>query len=287
MTGYGQATERDGDAACAVEARAVNNRFLKLQVRVPERFAAWEPRLEKLVRDAARRGTITVSVRLSGVRGSGGAATLDTETLRDYRTQLAAAFPGEAVPLAALLQLPGAVDDRHDPEAAVTLLPLVERAVAKALAELRSMRAAEGASMKAELTSLAHAVGDLAEEIAARATVSVAAHRDRMLERVQSLLAPSRGEIAASDLVRELSILAERGDIAEELARLRAHRDRLLETLAAGGEGAGRRLDFLAQELHREANTLGAKANDVRIAGLAVELKTRIEGIRELVQNVE
>ena len=286
MTGYGQSLERDGDAACSVEVRAVNNRFLKLHVRVPERFAAWESRVEKRTRDACRRGTVTLTVRIQGVRGSG-AANLDAEVLRDYRDQLAAALPGEPMPLSALLTLPGVVDDRHDPLAAESLWPLVDRAVAKALAELRTMRQAEGAAMKAELAALARQVGELAEEIAARAHVSVAAHRDRMLERVQALVAPHQTEISAGDLVRELSILAERGDIAEELARLRAHRDRLLETLDAGGEGAGRRLDFLAQELHREANTLGAKANDVRIAGLAVELKTRIEGIRELVQNVE
>jgi uncharacterized protein (TIGR00255 family) len=287
MTGYGQAVGRAGETSCAVEIRTVNNRFLKTQIRLPDRLTAWESRLEKLIRGQVRRGTVTLAVRLEG-KALAQPARLDAHALAGYFAQLRAVAPVELSQVAgALLPLPGVVVESAAAEDwDQRLWPLVEQVAGEALTALKRMRAEEGTGLRTELEQLATEIAGLTDQIERRNAAAVPAHRDRLADRVRTLLAPHQLELSPQDLVRELSVLAERCDIAEEVARLRGHRLQLVATLG-GGEHAGRKLDFLAQELHREANTIGAKANDLPTQELAVELKTRIERLRELVQNVE
>jgi len=286
MTGFGQAVVHADALTCSVEVRAVNNRFLKVNVRVPDSSSAFEPRLEKLIRDAVKRGTVTVTVKLEGERASAG-YRINTEVLRQLMRDLrevTGCSPEQAV--GGLLALPEVVERSGPAADTEALWPTVQKAVYAALASFQEMRHAEGAAMAAEIDVLRGNMATLVAAVEGRAHASVRQYHDRFYERVSALLADYGVALDRNDLVREVAILAERFDVAEELARLRSHLDQF-KSLPTGNESVGRKWEFLTQELHREANTIASKANDLEIAHWIVDLKTQIERVREIVQNVE
>jgi uncharacterized protein (TIGR00255 family) len=287
MTGYGEGRLQDDRWSVSVELRTVNNRHLKLSARISEPYGALEPDLERLVRDKLRRGTVQLVLRVERPRKSED-YRLNTVALASYRDQLQA-LQGSARPvdLAPLLALPGVVeeraqtaDDPHDD------WPLISRVVNEALARLQASRADEGRAMARELLALGAAIGDRLECVAARGPEVIASYNDRLAERVQALVKEKGITIEPKDLIREVAILAERADIAEEVVRLRAHLAHFAEVIHEP-ESAGRKLEFVAQEMGRETNTIGSKANDVSISREVVEIKGLLEKIRELIQNVE
>jgi uncharacterized protein (TIGR00255 family) len=287
MTGYGRATVQEGNVACTVEIRSVNNRFLKLSLRLPDALAALEMRAEKLVRDSFVRGTVGVTVRLEGLAGSSGYrinAVLFQEIL-DQLGKLLGEKPDQKM-TAALLGNPELFERVGDSVDESSVWPIVEKGLHAALAECQQMRSDEGLAMARELESLVADADTLVTSISGRSALAVSEYHERLIERIRTLLARHHVELDQRDVIREAAVLAERLDIAEELARLRSHLNQVSEAVRHG-ESAGRKLDFLAQELNREANTISAKANDLEIANWVVDLKTRIERIRELVQNVE
>jgi len=286
MTGFGQSVIPLAEGVCAVEVRTVNNRFFKLHAKLPESHAGLEARLEKTVRDHVRRGAVTMAVRFD--RGAAAhPVRINAGLLKHLAEQVRGEFPVESgALLGALLTVPGVIEERLETPDLEADWPALERAATAALVAMHGMRRDEGAAMGRELSDLAKEIGAIADLIERNAERSVPAHRDRLLERVAALLADRQASVAESDLLRETAILAERFDIAEEIARLRSHCDQFFAILESD-DSVGRKLEFLTQELHREANTLGAKANDAEIGKLTVELKTRIERVREIVQNVE
>jgi uncharacterized protein (TIGR00255 family) len=164
--------------------------------------------------------------------------------------------------------------------------PLLERVLEQALDRLQAMRQEEGRAMAQELLQLRDQIAAELGAIRARIPSVAAAYRDRLLERVRALLAELDVKIDRSDLIKEVAIFAERSDIAEEVVRLASHLDQFRDVVAEP-ESAGRKLEFLTQEMFREANTIGSKASDVDISRHVVEIKGALEKIRELVQNVE
>lgn len=286
MTGFGQAVVHGDALTCSVEIRAVNNRFLKVNVRVPDSYSIFEPRLEKLIRDAVKRGTVTVTVKLEGERAAAG-YRINTEVLRQLMRDLREATgcnPEQAV--TGLLALPEVVERSGPAADTEALWPTVQKTVSAALASFQEMRRTEGAAMAAEIDVLRGNMATLVAAVEGRAHASVRQYHDRFYERVSALLADYGVALDRNDLVREVAILAERFDVAEELARLRSHLEQF-KSLPTGNESVGRKWEFLTQELHREANTIGSKANDLEIAHWIVDLKTQIERVREIVQNVE
>jgi len=185
------------------------------------------------------------------------------------------------------LNLPGVVETSRptidDPYA---LWPQVQPIVEHALDKLRESRTTEGQALESELKRLAESVGEQVEQIAELAPKAVTGYQDRLQERVQALVAEQGITVEPKDLIREVAIFAERSDVAEEIARLRAHRDQFLEILKTE-DAPGRKLEFVVQEMGREANTIGSKATDVTISHLVVAIKGLLEQIREQVQNVE
>jgi len=287
MTGFGQSVVHADALTCSVELRAVNNRFLKINVRVPDCYSAFEPRLEKLVRDAVKRGTVTLAVKLEGERASSG-IKLNTGVLRQLLRELREATgcaPEQLV--AGLLTLPDVVERSGPAADHDALWPTVEKAVREALTNFQEMRRMEGAAMGAEIDLLRASMATLVSAVEGRAQASVRQYHDRFYERVSALISDYGVAIEKHDLIREVAILAERFDVAEELARLRSHLEQFRTTPSTAKESVGRKWEFLTQELHREANTIGSKANDLEIAHWIVDLKTQIERVREIVQNVE
>jgi len=290
MTGFGEAHRRENGVAVAVEARTINGRYFKLSFKSAEGYSVLEPEVESMVREQIKRGSVQVNLRIDRPR-SADDYRLNTSVLANYRKQIeelaAHSQPREAVPLQSLLLLPGVVDENpigsFDPQAD---WPLVRQTLLEALSHLAAMRRREGEAMQSDLkTNCATIAAELAA-IEARAPSVVENYRSRLQERVSKALEEHQVSLNAADLIREVSIYAERSDISEETVRLHSHLEQF-DALMATPESSGRKLDFLTQEMFREANTIGSKSSDVQIARHVIEIKAAIERIREMVQNVE
>ncbi|MDE2505658.1 MAG: YicC family protein [Planctomycetota bacterium] len=286
MTGYGEARRHDPRWTIEVEARTVNNRHFKLSARISEPYSTLEGDIERLARESIRRGTVQLSVRVDRPKRPDD-YRLNMTALQSYQRQFGEIFGGSAVDPSALLGLPGVVEERRA-EAADPRddWPELAAVVSEALAKLQASRLAEGGAMAVELTALASLMSTRLELVAARAPEVVTAYQTRLFERVRTLMKDQGSVLEPRDLAREVAILADRADIAEEVVRLRTHLERFREALDEP-ESPGRKLDFLVQEIGRETNTIGSKANDLEITRHVVEMKGILEKIRELIQNVE
>jgi uncharacterized protein (TIGR00255 family) len=292
MTGYGEASYSSDALQLAIELRAVNNRYLKVTLRAAEPYNLLEPEFEKVVRRTVKRGTIQVHLRLQRQYAAQD-FRINAVALQSYLGQLRGlcqqmGLPGqESAFIGQLVALPGVV-----PEPATASLnleeewPVLEGVLEKAVARLQAMRQEEGRAMAQELLALRDHIGRELGQIRARIPQVAEGYRDRLLERVRQLLAELDVEIDRRDLIREVAVFAERSDVAEEVVRLASHLDQFQE-IVNEPESAGRKLEFLTQEMFREANTIGSKASDVEISRRVVEIKGALEKIRELVQNVE
>jgi uncharacterized protein (TIGR00255 family) len=287
MTGFGFAEVEAEGVSIRVEIRAVNHRFLQVRQRVPVELGELEPKLEGMLRKKLARGAVNLNVNLTRV-ASPSAVDLDLEVAKRYRKLLAKASKELAlandVGLAKLIELPGVISQRADSGSRERDLKRIVKATATALAGLIEMREAEGARMEKDLRKHTKVIARLRKQIGSRMPKLVKAHQDGLRARVEEL---SGGlNLAETDLAREMALIADKTDVSEELSRLEAHLEALDDALAKGGS-IGRQLDFLVQELYREANTIGSKAGDVEVAHAVVDLKTNIERVREQVQNVE
>ncbi len=290
MTGYGEAHFQSDKLSLSVELRSLNNRHLKVSVRAPEPYNLLEPEFEKVLRKTVRRGTIQVNVRCER-QFAPTDFRINASALRSYLAQLDSACAGLAVEksvlLGQILALPGVVPEPGETiHAAEEEWPTVERVLEAAIKRLQIMRREEGAAMAQEFLLHHNDIATHLRKIKDRVPSVVIAYRDRLHERVRALLAELDVEIDRSDLIKEVAVFAERSDVAEEVVRLASHLEQFLEFLNES-ESPGRKLEFLTQEMFREANTIGSKAADVEISRQVVEIKATLEKVRELVQNVE
>lgn len=291
MTGFGRATREVEGLVLEVEARSVNHRHLDLRLRLPRNLAEHETTLKQRVQASLSRGKVDVTVNLV-VGAAATALEIDETIAAQYvaaaeRLRSAHAL-GDPLDVSALLALPGVTRLIETELDAETLLGPLESALDEAVAGLVAMRVAEGESLATEFEGRLSTVVALADRFEARAGEVVEVAKQRLKKRAEQI-ERDVGLLDAARLHQEVVIAADRLDITEELVRLRSHVEQFRETLASGGAGApvGRRLDFLLQELGREANTVGSKASDAPLAQDVVELKTELERIREQVQNVE
>lgn len=288
MTGHGDARLQDDRWTVDVEVRAVNNRHLKFIARTGDAYAALEPELDRLVRESVRRGTVQLNLRIERPRRAED-YRLNLVALQSYRDQLDSLRGGSGRPIepAELLVLPGILEDRRAAQADPHEdWPAIRPVVVQAIAAFQKSRADEGQAMATELVALAGSIIGQLAEIKERSPEVVHAYRDRLTDRLRTLLAERGVTIEPRDLIREVAIYADRTDIAEEIVRLDAHLAQFVK-LIEGPESAGRKLEFVVQEMGREVNTIGSKAADVTISRAVVEIKGQLEKIRELIQNVE
>jgi uncharacterized protein (TIGR00255 family) len=288
MTGYGEARFEDQRWLIHAEVRTVNNRHLKLSAKISEPYAAREPDVEQLVREKIKRGTVQLNLRVERPRRPQD-YRLNLVALSSYRDQLRS-VPGYnemASDLGQLLALPGVVEECRLPEKVTDDdWSAIEKVLSRALDQLHASRAAEGRVMAAELICLAREINEHLGRIADRGPTVVSNYQKRLTDRIQTLVRGQGVTVEPHDLAREVAILADRCDISEEIIRLRAHLNQYIE-IVEDSESSGRKLEFVVQEMAREINTVGSKANDVSISLAVVEVKALLEKIRELVQNVE
>ncbi len=292
MTGFGAATADAEGCRFSVEIKSVNNRFFKAIIRVPEEMSTLETELEAVVAKRLGRGSVMLLVRFVP-GGSVAAVEVNPDAARTALTALLAALPAElrdraTVDLGALLAVPGVL--RTDGvEALVEMArPVLLKLAAEACDRVLAMRTREGESISAELVRFGAAIRSALADISARAPQATTNYQDRLRTRMNALLAEVGATAAEQDLLREVAVFAERSDVAEEVARLTGHLKQFDQVIAAShAEPAGRTLDFLSQEMLREANTIASKSQDVEIARRVVEMKTAIDRIKEQAANAE
>jgi uncharacterized protein (TIGR00255 family) len=283
MTGYAVASADSPRGALTLELRSVNSRFLDLQLRVAEELRAAEPQLRELVAARIARGKVDCRLYLGNAapQARQGLNIQAIQDLRSLAAEAAKAFPG-ITPLrtADVLRWPGVLaEPAADEERTRSALDQVCR---KALDELCAARGREGAKLAGILRERVAEMRKRLAEVAPLVPEAVAAYRARISERLREALGTGDEERTRA----EVALFAAKADVDEEITRLATHLDEVERVLAKGG-AAGKRLDFLAQELNREANTLASKAAGLKIADCALELKLLIEQIREQVQNIE
>jgi uncharacterized protein (TIGR00255 family) len=297
MTGFGDASAQRDGLHLAVELRSVNNRYFKAVLRLPEELTGLEPELESRLRRRVSRGSLALTISFKDTSASA-AQEINEAALRRYLEHLEhverEALAGGGAPrqvtidLAGLLSLPGVVQAPTSRDLLDRIGPMVRDLVDQACERMLTMRESEGRALVEDLLRHRLYIQDRLEQIALRAPRVVEEYHERLCARVQELLSRAQLKLAEQDLAREVAIYAERCDIAEELNRLATHLEQLSAILTQPtGDPAGRTLDFLAQELLREANTIASKSNDSAIAKVIVEIKGAIDRIKEQVQNIE
>lgn len=290
MTGFGESHQQADGLAVLVEVRTINNRYFKFSMRSGEGYTALESQVEAAVRDKIKRGTVQVNLQVQRA-SSPDDYSINSAVLESYRQQLLglqSRWGTKAdVPIENLLALPGVVNEKlSDPSVAEADWPVIERTLLAALDQLSKMRRDEGQAMASDLAANCRSIGAVLKQIAARAPLVVDAFRARLTERIRTALAEHELILNPADLVREISIYAERSDICEEIVRLDSHLTQFQEIMASQ-DSAGRKLEFLTQEMLREINTIGSKSSDIEIARHVIEIKATIERLREMIQNVE
>lgn len=291
MTGFARVSGPLGSGECIFEAKSVNGRGLEIRMRLPNGFE----RLERLLRDAAarrlKRGNLQIQMNVLGGE-TAAPPRIDGEILRQYldiARDLAVANGLEPPRIEALMSLPGVIaraESARDPEEEegqdAACLALFEQAVEA----LHAARAAEGRHLEAALAVHLDDIERLTAAAEAQAATQPAALRDRLSAQLADVLKDKAGQVSAERLAQEVAMLAVKADVREEIDRLRAHVSEARKLLKQG-DGVGRRLDFLAQEFNREANTLCSKSTDVELTRIGLDLKTSVDRLREQVQNVE
>ncbi len=287
MTGFGRGASALGAATVSVRVTSVNRKALDLKIALPEAWSELEVAVAEEVRKVALRGAIQLRVELAAANGAGeidfdeSAAAAWLARLRGFAQAQGKPFEADAQTVAAVaLQF----RRRVEPPAAAEAQAAVLAAVREALAGFAAMRAVEGAALLKDFEARLALLGEHVEAIAARAPAVVAAAREALLKRLRE----AGLELRVDDerVLKEIALFADRCDIAEELTRFRSHHAQLKKLLAGPGE-VGRKAEFILQEMGREVNTTGAKANDYEIARRVIELKNELERIKEQIANVE
>ena len=290
MTGFGRASWSNGSDHLDVEVRSVNNRFLKVVTKLPEFLSLYETEAEKVVREQMERGTVYVTVEHQSLTDEP-EHFFCVPTMRAYYERLVEAQREigckEGVGLESLVWLPGVMQRQRKSKEALT--PLWDHAagiIRKAVGDVVHMREEEGRSLWQQLDAHRDVIAQALAEIEKSAPEVADAYRERLLQRINRLIEKDSIRLSEHDLHREVALFAERSDITEEIGRIRSHLNQM-DCSENGGRPVGRKLEFIAQEMFREANTMASKAAGEDALAAIVQIKGEIDKIREQVLNIE
>ena len=288
MTGYGRARETRSGRDITVEVRSVNNRYLDCTVKMPRIYAFAEDSVKTHVKSAISRGKVDVFIAVNVMEDMQMRISVNHPVLEGYLSAMRSIASDygvrDDISVTALSRLPDVfvVEKAEEDEEKLTqdILSVVD----KALEKFTAMRTTEGAALEADLRGRAATILTLVEKVEQRSPVTLAEYRARLTEKMQEVLQSTT--IDEGRILQEAAIYADKIAVDEETVRLRSHLNQL-ETMLTNGGAIGRKLDFLLQELNREANTIGSKGNDLEQARTVVEIKAELEKIREQTQNIE
>ncbi len=289
MTGFGQAEYTDGDRKFLVEMRSVNHRFCEISVRMPRQLNILEEAVRKKIQENVKRGRIDVYIAIEHEGETPQSLEVNWSLADEYvqiNKEMNQRYQWKSVlDSRDLITLPEVVQIKEEADNAESLRQPLIMAVSLACRRLLEMRETEGEQLKADLISRVNHLNNLLHEIKQQAPAVVENYRERVLRRLNEFLG-NQLDIDEGRLLTEVALFADRSDIDEEITRLESHCMQFLKNLE-GHEPVGRKLDFILQEMNREANTIGSKANDLLIGQKVVELKAELEKMKEQVQNIE
>ncbi len=293
MTGFGRSELKDEEKTVVVELRSVNNKYLKTNIRMPELLTGFEGRIEKLLKKEIVRGTVNLTIEFKTCDQTP-KCVINKDVLKEYHNIIGEARKEisfqQDVTLDNLISLPGVLEFKKDSGNGKAdedgLWQELEQLVKLSVVDLKKMREAEGRNLRIEIDKWKNKISVLLGEIETMAPKVVSEYSSRIQDRVSTLLAGTDCKIDKSDLHKEIAIFADRCDISEELGRLRSH-ILLFDNVMDNEEPNGRKLEFIVQEMFREANTIASKANNSDIVKDVISIKTEIERIKEQVLNIE
>ncbi len=290
MTGYGEAQGEVNSVSYLVEIKTLNHRYIKTIVKLPELVAFLEEDIEKLLRKNLSRGTVNYVLRLKNTSVNA-LFDIDEKALQAVVKKLNRAGSSAGVKgtidISNLLSLPGIIQPASpDKKVAKKIKKLVCQISQQAIDKVKEMRAVEGKVLHDDLKKQCAAIQKDLRKIQARCDVVLKRYAKKLRQRVDALLAQAKLKLDEETLAREVAVFADRSDISEEIARLDSHLQQFVQCCQANDQ-AGRRLDFISQEMLREANTIASKASDTEIIRCVVDMKCRIDRIKEQVQNIE
>ncbi len=290
MTGYGSAQGQLDDTTYVVEIRTLNSRYLKTRIKLPDSLAFLEEDVERFLHTKLSRGTVNYVLRLENVPANA-LFNIDEQALQTYTEQLAriasSANINCPIDIGGLLNLPGIVHPiSPDEKKASKIRDKVLKITQAATDKLNQMRTAEGKALAADMKGHCKAIKENLAKIRDRSDTVITEHRDKLKKKIDKLLENASLELDEATLAREVAVFAEKSDVCEEIARLESHLRQFTNSCRTDGQ-AGRRLDFLSQEMLREANTIASKAGDTEIIHVVVDIKCSIDRIKEQVQNIE
>lgn len=291
MTGFGGGSHSDGSIEVAIELRSVNQRFLELNIRMPHSYLRLEEGLRRKIKEHLHRGKVDVFVTVREIAPQAPEITVDLAALRACKEALERAreecFDGGSTSLAEVASLTKDWFTETPPRIdAEVCRPVFETALQEALTSLMTMRRREGETIQRDLTARAASLQEIIEKIAARRPVIMAAYEERLRKRIEKMLEQAGSSADEGRILQEIAVYADKSDFTEEVVRFRSHVLQL-ERLLSDGNDVGRSLDFLMQEMNRETNTIGSKADDLEVTEYVLQLKNELEKIREQIQNIE
>lgn len=292
MTGFGRAESSDGKRNIVCEIRSVNHRYCDISVRMPRRYSFAEEKVKSAIKETVNRGKLDVSIMVENVTENDVNIRLNTMVAKQYydslrELQKAVALDGDTgISLEYLASLPDVLKIVPDVENEEEMTKAILEPVRNAVKKLDEMRVLEGEKLADDLLTRGNDIKSLVVEIEKIAPGVPKAYAEKLRNRIKELL-DGNVEIPEEKIALEAAIFADKCSIAEELTRLKSHMDQMETIIEETGQPDGKRLDFLVQEMNREANTIGSKANDLGITETMLKIKAEVEKIREQVQNIE
>ncbi len=290
MTGFGRAEYSDGKRNIIVEMKAVNHRYSDISMKMPRRYSFAEEKLKSIVKGVARRGKIDVSILVENITEDDTTVKLNAMAAKQYYDnlkELKGMFEVNGdITLQMLASMPDVLKAVPDVEDEEEILKSLSVPVAQAAEKLNEMRIVEGKKLAEDIIYRGGLILSMVKEIEQRSPAVVSEYTNRLKERIQDLLG-NTVEIPEDRILVEAAIFADKCSVTEELVRLNSHIVQLENIITKSTQPDGKKLDFLVQEMNREANTIGSKANDITITNYVLDIKSEIEKIREQVQNIE
>jgi len=288
MTGFGRGEQLGLGYHFSIEIKSVNHRYQEIMVKIPRNFNLLEERIRKIIQEKTQRGRIEVYVNVKETEEKERFVKVDKElalsydkSLKELANFLDTTYTTDVYSLVSLPEILSVEEQETDIEA---VWPYIETAVQEALTQLIAMRKNEGEKLAQDLLQRLDELRDLTEQIKQRSPLVVSEYQEKLRQRLAVMLTDT--SLDENRLLMEVALFADRASITEELVRLESHIEQFVEALQQQ-QPIGRKLDFLVQEMNRETNTIGSKANDLVISHLVVEGKSQLEKIREQVQNIE
>ena len=291
MTGFGRGEYSDGKRNVICEIRTVNHRYADISVKMPKRYSFAEEKIKALIKERVRRGKVEVSIIVENLTEGDITIRLNSPVAQQYIENLKElkeryGLTGE-IDLKLVSSMPDVLKAIPDVEDEEEVTAVICESVKAAVSRLDEMRTTEGAKLAEDLLMRGELIREIVKKIEKRAPLVAEEYREKLEARIRELV-EDKVDIPADRILVEAAVFADKANITEELVRLDSHMIQLKAFLTESGDGTvGKKLDFLVQEMNREANTIGSKANDLEITSLMLETKSEIEKIREQVQNIE